>query len=86
MIGPVVVNGDLRDLPHVPPGPKISRPLLMRYPHGTGARTESEDTSAFPQFQSLLGKIFRPMPEMPPPLLTFDGINSAQSFCGCHSA
>ena len=83
MVGPAVVNGDLRDLPHVPPGPKIDRPLLMRYPHGTGAQTESEETPAFPQLQSLLDKIFPPVPNMPPPLLTFDGINSAQSFCGC---
>src|SRR5207248_1616819 len=83
MIGPAVVNGDLRDLPHVPPGPKIYRPLLKPGRHGTGARTESEETPAFPQFQSLLGKIFRPVPNMPPPLLTFDGISSAESFCGC---
>ena len=59
MVGPAVVNGDLRDLPHVPPGPKIDRPLLKPGRHGTGARTESEETSAFPQFQSLLEKIFR---------------------------
>jgi hypothetical protein len=83
MVGPVRMNTDLRDLPHVAPGPKISRPLLMRYPHGTGASMESEDASAFPQFQSLLGKIFQPVPNMPPPLLTFDGISSADSFCGC---
>src|SRR5439155_3537722 len=83
MIGPVVVNGDLRDLPYVPPGPKIDRPLLKPYLHRAGAQTESEETPAFPQFQSLLGKIFRPVPNMPPPLLTFDGISSAESFCGC---
>jgi hypothetical protein len=83
MVGPAVLNADLRSLPHVPPGPKISRPLLMRYRHGAGARTESEETSAFPQFQSLLAKIFQPVPNMPSPLLTFDGINSAESFCGC---
>ena len=83
MIGPAVVNTDLRDLPHVPPGPKIDRPLLKPGLHGTAARTESEETSSFPQFRSLLGKIFRPVPNMPPPLLTFDGISSAESFCGC---
>ena len=83
MVGPVVLNADLRDLPHVPPGPKISRPLMMRHRHATGASIESEDTSAFPQFQSLLGKIFQPVPNMPPPLLTFDGVNSVESQCGC---
>src|SRR5215813_7219647 len=45
MIGPAVVNGDLRNLPHVPPGPKISRPLLKPYLHGTGAQVESEGAS-----------------------------------------
>ena len=79
MIGPAVVNGDLRDLPHVPPGPKIYRPLLKPGRHGTGARTESEETPSFPQLQSLLGKTFRPVPNMPPPLLTFDGISSAKA-------
>ena len=83
MVGPGRIDQDLRSLPHVPSGPKIDRPLLKPGLHGTGARTESEETSAFPQFQSLLGEIFRPVPNMPPPLLTFDGINSAQSMCGC---
>jgi hypothetical protein len=83
MVGPAVVNGDLRDLPHVLPGPKIVRPLLKPGLHGTGARTESEETPAYPQLQSLFSKIFPPVPNMPPPLLTFDGINSAESFCGC---
>src|SRR4029453_10819280 len=38
MIGPVRMNMDLRDLPHVVPGPKISRPLLKPGLHGTGAQ------------------------------------------------
>src|SRR6185295_6894930 len=73
MVGPGRIDQDLRSLPPVPSGPKIDRPLLKPGLHGTGARTESEETSAFPQFQSLLGEIFRPVPNMPPPLLTFDG-------------
>src|SRR5213596_3113479 len=44
LIGPAVIKGDLRSLPEIPSGPKISRPLLTRYPHGTEARTESEET------------------------------------------
>src|SRR5437667_4171296 len=83
MVGPARIDQDLRTLPEVPPGPKIERPLLKPYLHRAGAQTESEETPAFPQFQSLLGKIFRPVPNMPPPLLTFDGISSAESFCGC---
>jgi hypothetical protein len=83
MIGPVRMNTDLRDLPHMPPGPKISRPLLKPGLHGTETRTESEETPSFPHLQSLLGKIFRPVPNMPPPLFTFDGINSVEGQCGC---
>src|SRR5262245_4518301 len=84
MIGPVVVNANLRDLPVFPPGPKIDRPLLKPGLHGAAIQAGSEkENSAFPQFQSLLGKIFHPVPNMPPPLLTFDGISSAESFCGC---
>ena len=77
MIGPSRIDQDLRTLPEVPPGPKIDRPLLKPGRRGTGAQTESEETPAFPQFQSLLGKIFPPVPNMPPPLLTFDGISSS---------
>src|SRR5438034_2519073 len=83
MIGPIRIDQDLRTLPEVPPGPKISRPLLKPGLHGTETRTGSEETPSFPQFQSLLGKILQPVPNMPPPLLPFDGISSAESFCGC---
>src|SRR5437762_4041687 len=83
MVGPARIDQDLRTLPEVPPGPKIERPLLKPGLHGTETRTGSEETPSFPQFQSLLGKILQPVPNMPPPLLTFDGISSAESFCGC---
>ena len=83
MVGPARIDQDLRTLPEVPPGPKIERPLLKPGLHGTGAQTESHSASGFPQLQALLRKIFRPVPNMPPPLLTFDGISSAESFCGC---
>jgi hypothetical protein len=83
MVGPARIDQDLRTLPHVPSGPKIDRPLLKPGRHGTGTRTESEGTSAFPHLQSLLGKVFQPVPNIPPPLLTFDGISAAESFCAC---
>src|SRR2546421_3795250 len=82
MVGPARIDQDLRTLPEMPSGPKIERPLLKPGLHGA-ARTESGETSAFPYLQSLLAKIFRPVPNMPPPLLTFDGISSAESMCGC---
>jgi hypothetical protein len=83
MVGPARIDQDLRTLPQVPSGPKITRPLLKPGLQGRGARTESAETSVFPRVQSLLEKMLQPVPNMPPPLLTFDGINSAQSFCGC---
>jgi hypothetical protein len=79
-VGPVCVNMDLRDLPYIPPAPRIVGAPLKRFPPTGGPPAE---TSAFPQFHSVLEKIFRAVPNMPPPLLTFDGIGSAQSFCGC---
>src|SRR5574338_1220967 len=48
MIGPAVVNQDIRTLPEVPSAPKIVRPLMTRHPHAQ-ARAESEETSAFPK-------------------------------------
>jgi hypothetical protein len=83
MVGPVVLNQDLRSLPYIAPNAEIEERRLTRYPHEeTGAPVESE-TSNFAQFQSLIKGIFRPTPKMPPPLLTFDGMNSVQSGCGC---
>src|SRR2546421_9015410 len=76
MVGPARIDQDLRTLPEMPSGPKIERPLLKPGLHGTGAQTESHSASGFPQLQALLRKIFRPVPNMPPPLLTFDGISS----------
>jgi hypothetical protein len=85
LVGPAVVN-NLRDLPYIPPKQREEETRLTRYqfpPTGSGGLAGS-GASAFPQFQSLLGKIFRPTPTMPPPLLTFDGINLSQSGCGCY--
>jgi hypothetical protein len=80
LVGPVVLNADLRDLPYIPQAPRIVGAPLKRFPP-TGV--PPAETSAFPHVQSLLEKIFRPMPNMPPPLLTFDGINRVQSGCNC---
>ena len=80
LVGPVVSNTKLRDLPYIPPAPQIPEERLTRYPHsGKPARSQS---SGFPQFQSLFEKIFRPVSSMPLPLLTFEGINFAEANCG----
>src|SRR5262245_12173067 len=73
LVGPVVSNTKVRDLPYIPPAPQIPEERLTRYRHsGKLARSRS---SGFSQFQSLLEKIVRPVPSMPLPLLTFDGIH-----------
>ena len=83
MVGPVALNQDLRSLPYIAPKAEIEERRLTRYPRPeTGAPPQS-GTSSFGQFQSLIKGLLRPTPKMPPPLLTFDGMNSAQSGCGC---
>ena len=78
MIGPVSTGVNLNDLPYVAPAPRIVGAPLKRYHSGR----ESE-APTFPQLQSLLEKIFRQIPNMPPPLLTFDGVARPQSGCNC---
>ena len=83
MIGPVALNQDLRNLPYIPPKEEFEEKPLTRYPHpGTGLPPQAE-TSGFQWLQSLIKGILRPVPNMPGPLLTFDGTNAAQSGCGC---
>jgi hypothetical protein len=79
MVGPVRTTADVRNLPHIPNEAETHRPLT-RYPRGTGLRAEEPSASGM---QKLLENIFRPIPRIPPPLLTFDGINSVESACGC---
>ena len=80
MLGPAFVK-NLRDLPYVPQNPEIEERRLTRYPFPLSGESPR---SGLPHVQSLLEKILRPMPNMPPPLLTFEGINIAQSQCACH--
>src|SRR6266436_9137120 len=37
MVGPVMLNTNLRDLPYVAPKQEFEERILTRYPHGTGA-------------------------------------------------
>src|ERR1051326_2685541 len=82
IIGPVLVNKDLRDLPYVAPSREFEEKRLTRYPHPE-IPTLTKPTSAYQRFESLMKQVLSPMPEMPTPLLTFDGMNSAQSGCMC---
>ena len=81
MVGPAVMNTDLRNLPYVPPSVEIEGPRLTRYPFPLSGRPGKSETSAFSQ--SLLEKILTPIPNMPPPLLTFDGTDRPTSGCNC---
>ena len=71
LVGPVVMNTDLQHLPYIPPSAQIEHPPLTRHPRKTAAGSSQE----FSSFEALMEEIFQPIPNMPPPLLTFDGIN-----------
>jgi hypothetical protein len=83
MVGPVVMSTDLRNLPYVPPSAEIEGPRLTRHPFPLSGRPGKSGPSAFPQSQSLLERILTPIPNMPPPLLTFDGTDRVGSGCNC---
>jgi hypothetical protein len=78
MAGPVRLNQDLRKLPYVGPGPKILPERLTRHPQRGAAPQISS-----PVLQSFTRGLFQPTPNIPSPLLTFDGMNSTQSGCNC---
>src|SRR5436190_18640271 len=81
MVGPVRTTTDVRHLPYIPNEGEIEHQPLMRHPRGHGAPPPAAPSS--PYLQRLLKNIFRPTPTIPGPLLTFDGVNSAASQCGC---
>src|SRR5438094_5193141 len=81
-MGPIIQNNDLRDLPYIAPSHEFEEKRLMRYPHPE-IPTPTEPTSAYQRFESLMKQIMSPLPNMPGPLLTFDGMNSSQSGCMC---
>src|SRR5262245_11153701 len=80
MVGPVRLNQDLRSLPYIPQEAEFEEHRLTRYPHPETGEAPPPATS--PWLHSLLKGIFRPMPKMPPPILTFEGGAAAQ-FCAC---
>jgi hypothetical protein len=82
MVGPAVLNTDLRDLPYIAPKREVEERRLTRYPFPENGAPPPLP-AGYQQFQALLKKIWRPTPKMPAPLLTFDGVSAAQSGCGC---
>ncbi len=81
MVGPVMMTTNLRDLPYIPNPTETEEQPLTRYPRGKGAPPPEAPSS--PWLRSLLKKVLRPAPTMPPPLLTFDGIDEAEGMCSC---
>jgi hypothetical protein len=81
LIGPVMQNKDLRELPYVAPNEEIEEKRLTRYPHPEVPSSTTQ--SDYPRFEQLMKQILPPAPKMPAPILTFDGMNSSQSGCGC---
>src|SRR5256886_6861014 len=82
MVGPLRLDQDLRNLPYIAPNPEFEEKRLTRYPHPE-TPTPTKPTSPYQRFESLMNQILSPLPNMPGPLLTFDGMNSAQSGCMC---
>src|SRR4029453_9869476 len=78
---PVIQNNDLPSLPYVAQNAEIEEKRLTRYPHPEIPSPTNQ--SAYPRFETLVKQITPPTPMMPAPLLTFDGMNSAQSGCMC---
>src|SRR5207248_6673041 len=84
LVGPVILNRDLRDLPYIAPNPEVEEKRLTRYPHPEIPLPAGPNPSEFERFKSLLKQIIPPTPMMPGPILTFDGMNSAQAgVCVC---
>src|SRR5262245_58730021 len=83
MVGPVRLDQDLRNLPYVAPKKEFEERRLTRYPHlGTGQTNAASGhgLSGLKYVQSFLKNLGRPTPNMPGPLLTFEGIGDT---CGC---
>jgi len=71
LVGPVRSDQHLQDLPYIPPAPQILKQLLKPYPEQAESQSQ---TPGLAQFESLINGMLQPVPGMPTPLLTFDGI------------
>ena len=82
MVGPVALNQDLRTLRYIPQEGETEEYPLTRHPHRRTGRSAPAEPSS-PLVQSLTREILQPVPKMPPPVLTFDGVNRVTSGCNC---
>ena len=79
LVGPVSQDLDLRALRYVAPTSRkrrfLSGAILSPWPE---ARSQQSQFT-----QQLMERVLTPIPNMPSPILTFAGMNSTQSGCGC---
>ena len=81
MIGPVSVDQNLNDLPYIAPKAEFEERVLTRHPlPGTGL-PEGPEHKCADFAATLLRNVLQP--DIPPPLLTFEGVPETQSGCGC---
>src|SRR4030095_12365995 len=58
LVGPVVQNMDLRDLPYIAPNPEIEEKRLTRYPHPDIPSPTSQ--ADYPRFDALMKQTLTP--------------------------
>src|SRR5262249_7572955 len=80
MIGPVVMNQDLRKLPYVAPKEKEEERRMTRYPFPLAGQDAPPGSGTSAYVKKLLKNVWRPTPKIPPPVLTFEGNSET---CGC---
>ena len=85
MVGPVSQDLDLRALPYIAPNEENEERRLTRHPFPLpGGTIHQPPSNVGGQFtQQLMDRVLAPVPNMPSPILTFAGMNSTQSGCGC---
>jgi hypothetical protein len=80
MIGPVVMNQDLRSIPYVPQTKEREERRLTRYPFPLAGADAPAGSGTSAYVQRLLKNLWRPAPTMPGPFFTFEGTGD---LCAC---
>mgnify|MGYP001792532077 CR=1 FL=1 len=85
MVGPVSQDLDLRALRYIPANNEEDEVRLTRHPFPLAGGTAHQPSSNLggQLTQQLMQHVLAPIPNMPAPILTFAGMNSTQSGCGC---
>ncbi|MGH8094394.1 MAG: hypothetical protein ACREIF_13140 [Chthoniobacterales bacterium] len=78
LLGPVMQNQDLRNLPYIPANQETEDHRLTRYPFPMKKGRTNQGSNLITQIVTSAIT-----PNMPSPLITFDGVDSNLSGCGC---